>query len=52
MSDPDEDTSLIEGQDEGGGTMPAVAEPPRDDGLVEEIDEQEHKGWLNEPTTG
>ena len=52
MSDPDEGTSLIEGQDEGGGTNVPETDPPADESLTEDVEEQERGGWMNEPTTG
>ena len=52
MSGAGDDTSLIEGSDEPADPTPPPADPPRDDGLVAEIEEQERAGWLDEPTTG
>ena len=52
MSAANDDTSLIEGSDESKHATPPPADPPRDEGLVEEMEEQERAGWLNEPTTG
>jgi hypothetical protein len=52
MSESSDETSLIEGQGSGATDTAPPAEPPSDPGLVDEIEDQERKGWLNEPTTG
>jgi hypothetical protein len=52
MSEPSDETSLIEGQDSEPADTPPPAQPPSDPGLVDELEDQERTGWLNEPTTG
>jgi hypothetical protein len=51
MSEPSEETSLTENQDRDEA-MPTPADPPADPGLVDALEDQERKGWSNEPTTG
>ena len=52
MSDTSQDTSLTGGQDDPTPETAPRADPPPDDRLVEELEEQERKGWLGESTTG
>jgi hypothetical protein len=52
MTEPSDETSLTEGSDQGTAATPTPADPPQDPGLVDEVEDQERKGWLNEPTTG
>jgi len=52
MSNAGEDTSLGSGEDDPTPETAPVADPPTDDRIVDELEEQEQKGWLNEPTTG
>jgi hypothetical protein len=51
MSESGQETSLTQSQDREEAAPPP-ADPPSDAGLVDELEEQEQKGWLNEPTTG
>jgi hypothetical protein len=52
MSEPQDETSLTENPGAEPVQDPPAATPPRDEGLVDELEGQERGGWLDEPTTG
>jgi hypothetical protein len=52
MSEDQHETSLIEpAPDQDAGAAPRP-DPPADEDLVADLEEQERGGWMNEPTTG